>query len=136
MLNVPILRKVQKALREEPKRLRMSLWTDKLDSRFNAYAPSCGTVGCIAGWVYMLTYKKSGAIENADFECCQAIKILGLPKNSNSLSELFYVQNWPEDLFVKFMKTDTGSPEKAEVVCEVIDNFINKYGPKKTVHSA
>lgn len=49
-----LLRDVQKAVRQEPKRANMGTFTDRIDPTQYNNAPACGTVGCVAGWISIL----------------------------------------------------------------------------------
>lgn len=64
-----LLQDVKRAIRDEPKRADMNVFTQKRDQEDGG--PQCGTVGCIAGWVSLLA---TGKRVNNEFP---AIKLLG-----------------------------------------------------------
>lgn len=63
---IAILKAVVKAIREEPKRYDQSdwveTWTPRTTKRYGEPKPesfpTCGTIGCVAGWVATLTRPK------------------------------------------------------------------------------
>ena len=80
-LNVPMLRKVQKHILSEPRRLDMETWTELLtdEEKKLPSSPPCGTVGCIGGWTNILS-KTLGDI--------QAAEVLGITQDEKEC--LFY----------------------------------------------
>jgi hypothetical protein len=70
-----LLSEVRALILAEPKRLRMSqvLRSDATEL-WGEEAPACGTVGCVAGWVWMLKVGKGPK----QFVCSTAGDILGL----------------------------------------------------------
>lgn len=79
-----LLSEIVALIRDEPRRLDMSMPLDT-DAK-NAYelAPSCGTVGCVAGWAVMLRGNPNAKIPITT----QGADILGIP---NAVVDLFYV---------------------------------------------
>jgi hypothetical protein len=65
-MNVKLLRKIQKHILEEPRRLDMDVVLVKdIDPASWRDAPPCGTVGCIAGWACALSGKRLGSLDKA-----------------------------------------------------------------------
>ena len=137
-------------IREEPKRMWMSVVItlgddeetleedllgsiDKQREDIVLEVPSCGAIGCIAGWTTMLTdgYYQRSTEGGLDF----AARKLGLIKDKEIVmcwgfrSKGGY-RNPAEELFCDevLMKADNqGSPEFAEQVITHINNFARKY---------
>lgn len=134
-MNTPLLRKVQAAILEEPKRLDMGDWVF-LDSK-SAMAPACGTVGCIAGWSVLLNHepdptKALDAVYDLGFNdytffaedlLGEAILILGLEEDPLQY-DLFYDLSWPEHFQARLRNTRPRTPQYAQVVSDYIDYFI------------
>jgi hypothetical protein len=59
-INVKLLRKVQKHILAEPKRVNMGtfIYRKKDEPDMCEKWPACGTVACIAGWAVTLSQKK------------------------------------------------------------------------------
>lgn len=138
-----ILRKVGKAILEEPKRLVMSYWIAQQapgSLLLNSFAdtpsidwglkqiiiPECGVVGCIAGWVCITQGRPT------DGWAAQGMALTILEKagvSAANIFKLFYVDRWPEKFRTIFATAET--PEKrAEIVAGKegrIEHFI-KYG--------
>lgn len=125
-LNVRLLRKIQKHILEEPRRLEMGAWGYRIGS-FSArhYGPPCGTVGCIAGWALWLNgIDPTGADVSA-----KSAELLGLPP-SGRLGEvtqeqhvLFYTDHWPTKYRHQFNKAKT-PVGRARATARRIDYFI------------
>lgn len=124
MLNVKLLRKVKRHILRKPTRLRMSLLQEKgtpgtsirgLMSRWGEpefmKIPTCGTVGCIAGWTCML----SG---NGRVDLQPAMELLGLRECS-----LCFVHQWPSDLREMYY-TAKSQTRRAALVGLAIDRVI------------
>lgn len=127
-MNTDLLLKVKAAILDEPKRLNIWEWQGRWLQ--GDEAPACGTVGCIAGWLDILS-KTNGSTD------IEAIK--GCPLNEVDAEEageialgvargyalgLFIPSRWPHDLYLDLKPTIPGTPEHASVVAAVIDRFI------------
>jgi len=105
-LNVSLLKRIIKHLRQEPKRYNQSQWGKDVHEESNA--PACGTQGCIAGWAVFLNVPQAlwphmlagGAFTSGNtficgLSCAPATKvaqeILGL--NSKEAYALFSADN-------------------------------------------
>jgi len=144
-LNVELLRKVQRHIKEEPKRLRMNNWLVIRQPGEHIYMdtgyiimPSCGTVGCIAGWTWFLAqnpeeleYKlaqmsKDSKGRTSSLEV-EAEKLLDIEDTKIPFC-LFYLDTWPSLFSDKWYDLDIDNIQgHADVVCEVIDSFIERY---------
>lgn len=125
-MNVRLLRRVQKIILSEPKRLDMSTWGERVDPKEDPSAPKCGTVGCIAGWAYMLANRvprKFGAEMPPIWRDAGAE---ALDISDEQARALFYVKDWPEK-FIDAYSPD-GSKKSARVCARRIDHFIKTKG--------
>ena len=149
-MNMRLLRRVQRAILKEPKRIRMENWVNAVSLDLvseSSDRPACGTVGCIYGWGKILSSVPRESRKNinqiaADLEK----KILGPSWNyiepMKDGPELFDITaeqakglflgyvgsyeraSWPEDLRDRISDLSPGTPEYAQVVSEAIDRFI------------
>jgi len=153
MLSKPairLLRKVQKHILEEPRRMNMETWlrTRIQGKRYFAFrgfgvnraenpaTPPCGTAGCIAGWVMMLTPMKPeerSYIINVGNAAHSAQEKLGLDYYQGS--RLFLPSDWPEPYKSKLAKAKIGTKKYAQVVSDRIDYFIQTDGKDGVVDS-
>jgi hypothetical protein len=141
-----LLRAIQKVMREEPRRVYMGEWLvqgkDNIRHRFaeDFNAPTCNTVGCIAGWGKVLAKPRS----KEDPDTLMA-KLLGFTgeimnpqsrlgsyvasneQNAPNLAPLFYPETWPEDLKIKLYQHSRGTEGYVAIVCERIDRFIGEH---------
>ena len=129
-----LLDDVKRVVREEPKRLRMHAY---LYDRYvveslseyqlvphHAGKPECGTVGCIAGWMNVLTNRKY-YVERG--EAPPTGRVVW------DMMDVFYRASDDytrdvENLFHNFDYEETsGTPEYAEAICARIDKFQEKW---------
>ncbi len=121
-LNVRLLRKIQKMILEEPRRLNMWLVQnhyskrDVDNSEYNL--PPCGTVGCIAGWALNLSgFTRSNSLN-------KAATLLGIERTASD--HVFLVSDWPEKFHNRYNDART-QRQKARVTSNRIDYLI-KHG--------
>ena len=57
-----LLSEVRALILEEPLRYNQSVWLLKQGRDDGITYPSCGTIGCVAGWVATLTHPKDAAV--------------------------------------------------------------------------
>jgi hypothetical protein len=153
-MNVKLLRKIQKHILEEPRRLNMDGWGmvfDMEDAAIDKRVPPCGTAGCIAGTACIITgaIKPSRIIgrtyrntytggrpfwEFPDNTPDKARKALGLKKEQ--AQRLFYMPDhiwsdidlhWPKRFGTAYRKAKTPRG-KARVTSRRIDHFIKTKG--------
>lgn len=122
-LNVALLRKVQKHILEEPRRLDMHYWEKNVSEEVSP----CGTVACIAGWACLLSGMKVEGTVNYPIE---AIKLLRIPSGNywegGSLADrLFLAKDWPNKFSSSYFTAQT-SKTKAKVTARRIDYFIKE----------
>ena len=130
-MNIPLLKKIQKHIKEEPRRLNMDDWILRKDefiqnkkqlayvlSRKIKDIPKCGTVCCIAGWADVL----SG---NGQFSYNRAKTILNL--TSDQASQLFFVGGWPKEFRSEFEST-LNLKKRANITVNRITHFIKTGG--------
>lgn len=136
-MNTKLLRQIQKEIRAEPRRLRMSDWirTDVT----GVGAPPCGTVACIAGFATILS-RDYGATPPRSFTSKAVVvqaanesyekegaKALGLiPRQA---VRLFYIGEWPSRYQRDYMHAHS-SKRRAQVTCKRIDAFIRSGGKR------
>lgn len=124
-MNVELLQKVKKHIREEPLRLFMVAFEARqtpllhdLPDIFNNRRPfpACGSAGCIGGWAAILSGKSGNFTDHE--------KLLDL--NFVQSAKLFNPRNWP----AQFQRGtwDDGSREAAEICAARIDFFIQTKG--------
>lgn len=120
-MNVELLERVKQHILEEPKRLRMGFvhatgdWVADLTN-----PPSCGTVGCIAGWTCVLG---NAPMRNGQrYHSSQARDLLNITEEQGD--RLFF--NAPEG-YTDVWKDD-GSEATAKLCAERIDLFIATNG--------
>ena len=130
-MKTDLLLQVKQHILEEPARLDMAIYKYQLKpgSRYVPPfgEPSCGTVGCIAGWALMLANKT--VVENNDHDNCDtAMALLGL--GSNEAARLFLPEKWPRVLWQGYRaaRKQKDGATAARVVGERIDLFIESNG--------
>jgi hypothetical protein len=127
MMNVNLLYKAFKRMQDEPRRADMRVGLDTSD-----VAP-CGTVGCIAGHVY-LCLKKTNTLQEliANNQLWSWWDILDveeqLGESYYDWSLLWFESNWPDDLESALRAVDIGSPEYVNVIGRAIRWFIIEEG--------
>lgn len=113
-LNVKLLEKIKKHLKEEPKRYHQGKWVEEV-SVWDANAPACGTVGCIAGWAVLLSVPKkrwSFWFRREESIKDRASKLLGLDYNQTNY------------LFAAGNQMDWTGPAGVAEACKKIDHII------------
>lgn len=118
-MNVELLQKVKEKLFAEPTAVSMNTWL-----RSPADTP-CGTIGCIAGWAYMLA---GGDPEPKDIETIVEYAVTKLDTKRKKNECLFYASDWPSDLRRALDQQCPGTPEYAAIVAARIDRFIETDG--------
>lgn len=139
---VKLLRRVVRRIGVNPKRLDMALWGDReqdhrreeddLRDRHEGKWPTCGTVGCIAGWIAMdhltlpqiktMSYRQYGALFKS--VAYRASKKLGL--TIYETETLFHVEGWPgwpERFRLPFLKA-RGPKTRYKILKKRVEHFI------------
>lgn len=120
MINVDLLKKVAKHIEEEPKRLDMDRWfveyinLDKLPP----FVPSCGTVGCLAGWAAHLGNQPIRAYEGGR---------LALELDHSQARRLFYLDKWPEEFELAYYNARSHD-KRVKITVKRIEHFIETEG--------
>lgn len=124
-MNVELLNRVKAHILEEPKRLFMpGFLARKGDDEDVDRYPACGTIGCYAGWICVL----SG--EHDLFGKELADKAASLAHiNLDQADRLFFshVVGWSEQDNAKLWSGD-GTPETAALAARRLDEFIASGG--------
>lgn len=130
-MNVGLLRKIQKHIIQEPRRLDMNVIRHFVDPK-GKENPPCGTVGCIAGWANVL----SGNYEKFDYYIglSEAASTLGLDLGQRErlfTEPILYndrdIDGWPEKYAVRYLKAKTAN-ERARATSDRIEHFIKTKG--------
>jgi hypothetical protein len=132
-MNVELLRKVEKHILEEPKRLYMRSWIVREDharvlithvGETRGFA-QCGTAACIAGWAVLLSHENTENELRLGMDVYyEARTLLGL--NTHEADRLFDPIGWPR-MFDAGTRDD-GSEIAAETTVERIEHFIETGG--------
>lgn len=128
-MNVKLLRKVQKHILEEPRRINMNTVISYVDPS-DKESPPCGTVGCIAGWTNILSRNPDGYMYDA-----AAALDLNPAQKRRLFTEPFYTgkkkfpadTTWPAKFAARYEKAKTAKT-RAKVTSERIDHFIKTKG--------
>lgn len=143
---VKLVKKVQKHILEEPKRLNMHDWVNRLedvlegdptwDQRQMAKFPVCGTTGCIAGWTVLLSRpvvkdeKGHLVVDRTILYESEAAALLqikdGYSAENACTDTLFYAGNWPEPYRSQYYGDGLriGSPEAAKITVDRLEHFL------------
>lgn len=127
-----LLNRVKQHILEEPNRLDMDTWLhhDTPGARYvsggsTQTVPDCGTVGCIAGWVAVLTAPVQ-PVSLWDLSVTKAAQQIGWTSPRHD-PWLFYVSRWPEELEDAYDHAQTPK-ERAEATAMAIDRYIELDG--------
>lgn len=116
---VTILRNVIKAIQDEPKRYKQTVYcrrrTETPLFTPDRGWPSCGTIGCVALWTCVVT----GHATSGEQAMYKAQKILGL--ESGPANKLFAVT-----ALLGFTDSTPGTKKYAEAGVDHIKNFVKK----------
>jgi len=119
---------VVKVIRDEPKRMDMSTFT-RLKMKFvpKARRPACGTIGCVAGWMVMLTMSDEHLWEIRDAGLMSEWRAQQLLPSSvrGAASRLFYSM---------VHAGDDGTPAYAEEVITLIEAFMRDHEAALRAH--
>lgn len=136
-LNVRLLRKIQRHITAEPRRLHMEDWggTPEDCMRFRVGdEPPCGTVACIGGWAHFLTDPSAHTARQMPdaMKGAEAIGVewgddLGDEIGDGSADRLFYLDAWPAK-FRRLYGRAKSPRQRAKVTCARIDHFIQTKG--------
>jgi hypothetical protein len=125
IVNVKLLRKIQRKIKAYPKTFAMCTWTIL---RPKSASRPCGMTACIGGWAIHLSSKK--AMTKSDYEMenfsdtARTLLDIGLFAGAR----LFHVGQWPSDLRERLLEHGDETPEFAAIACERIDRFIATNG--------
>jgi hypothetical protein len=129
MLNVKLLRKIQKHILEEPKRLVMRDWIITKAEGYKSFRndaeeitkfPKCGTAACIAGWAVILSGDKitPGA----------TLRVLDKARNLLKTEDdrLFFTMGWNPKLDAAYTAAKSAK-KRAKIASKQIDQYIDEY---------
>lgn len=122
-----LLEMVEALALEEPRRVDMGLWYETLvepgEEITNQFVPTCGTVGCIAGWtLHLVGAPVNEAEEVSDQISDRAANVLGL--EYDAAHELFHHRPHDEETGDELMP---GTPEYVANVADHLRQFRNDY---------
>lgn len=142
-LNTELLLKVKQHILAEPARLRMDLWLKRglpgtemhtmnpgYDEPDAFKLPSCGIVGCIAGWTAVLYAPEDANPESYYVRAENAEELLGINSDIEPFN-LFYVDHWPSELMNAYYYYGNTQDQRAQIVGRVIDRYITEYAIKQ-----
>jgi hypothetical protein len=141
-LNIPLLRKIQRRIKREPRQFMMShFFLDNPEE-----IPNCGTAACIAGWAATLSRKANPARVNHQIKevtsrinshypdsssMTEAVAAEKLGLHRDIARRLFYTNHWPNKFESAWAEASYDGPnhvplyaERAEIACQRIDYFI------------
>lgn len=141
-LNLELLAQIREVILREPLCLNMYNWVSAIPTR-NPYKdvghhvnhntrqpiPSCGTVGCIAGWACFLDKAKTqvpAAWEEDWYESWndKGLELLGIEDGKEG-DALFYTEKWPKEYQDRYEGVDT--PEnRAQVTADLLASVIEQ----------
>ena len=137
-----LLDAVKEAITVEPARIRMDgvIYSPQgllrvIQEGYHTRKPDCNTVGCIYGWMLVLSRKPEG-------------KILQEPDGWEAFNSLFgsqvcQIKEWKEDEFdcdvyrlcyTNFPVEQSGTPEYAKTICDRITKFQEKWEDRLKSH--
>src|SRR5271170_7179975 len=116
-MNTELLLKVKQHILEEPSRLIMGDWLMAYPPGLNIRdfaaritVPSCGTVGCIAGWVCEL-----GGVEQArSYTSLRAAQLLDI--SSEDARRLFHRERWTNYALADAFAEESDLQKRAQIV--------------------
>lgn len=139
-MNVELLRKIQKHILAEPLRYNQNATIARGDPGGEVCmdvgdvevqkAPTCGTIGCLAGWAHLLSIPENKRV-NAKFSYAKARAALGLTlQEAQRLFSYVYSYSpgvWPERFVAAYRNAKTAR-QRARVAVQRIDHFIKTKG--------
>jgi len=129
-----LLRDVRKAMLAEPRRVDMITFVRDLDSyewmmeSRSRPQPACGTQGCIAGWMHLVTSTEVGKARSRSLAQQRAFQLLPESVHEDA-ARLFYDHHdekgkfpypWPASI-------PAGTPAYAKAVVRNLDKFMRKH---------
>lgn len=127
-LNVKLLRRIQKHILEEPRRLDMGNW--KRTNMDGLHAPPCGTTACIAGWALTLSGKPLPQFDNIARDAARLIGVhhtqiqYGNCDEDCQAGRLFLRLEWPEPFASDYGKT-MNPGKRAKIAAARIEHLIS-----------
>lgn len=151
---IALLRKVKRHILRKPSRLRMNNWIVKAEPNSsvtlgegwgeptNVKIPSCGTVGCIAGWIVLLSNNNLDNSNNYSIKSDGKCKVFSAQQEATILlgfkyvpTELFFVSDWPYQKREEYFNS-TSQTQRAKIVGQVIDDFIKSHSEDSDARNA
>jgi hypothetical protein len=148
---IALLRKVQRAVRTEPRRIDMGRWSTRhhpVDVKMDPDLPRCGTTACIAGWLLTLnkldrlgitlSKAKRSDLDKADNLILQTLHSGHTPGGRHPIvakaeklvgvdgMAVFTEERWPEKFRARLEEHENGTQEYADVVVDYIDWLIEE----------
>jgi hypothetical protein len=131
-VNVELLRKIQKHITEEPRRLQMGGVIEHMnpgvefcEHRAKFVVPKCGTVACIAGWAFILSGEGEVESDRQGYVMLRAEELLGLTSGEG---DRLFLEDWWPDLYLERWEAAETAQERARIAVKRIDHFIKTDG--------
>lgn len=129
-MNIKLLRKIQKAIMQEPEQFDMDYWFQTKEG-----VPNCGTTACIAGWALSLSQKKNPlqvavTIDKNfglfDYSGVRNLAAKVLEITIEQADNLFIKTHWPRDFRYAYRAAFTNGDMfiAADVAYHRINHFI------------
>jgi len=121
-MNIPLLRKVQAAILDEPLKFNMRMWFIRDDDS------PCGTTACIAGHAIAISNHFGSLGDGLRLDIDEhktAARKLGL--KISAAAKLFYVGDWPKHIRAKYRRCRLPK-SRARIAVERIEHFIKTKG--------
>ncbi len=125
-MNIPLLKEIQAAILEEPKRFQMSWWIEESNET------PCGTAACIAGHAVIINEVRILQKTLKDFHVIKKIahQLIYVEENARVLldisreqsARLFLLDRWPWKYKNRYASSDQIG--RAQVACARIEFFI------------
>lgn len=124
-MNTQLLRTVREMILAEPLRLNMDFFLDHASIHSQLSAPSCGTMGCIAGWTLVAVYGFPTDIGDVLRFKDKTLTWFAVWDQATELLDIS--EGEATVLFSPMSAYKTGTPEYVQEVIDRIDNLIARH---------
>lgn len=128
-LNTNMLERIISVLETDPRCLYMHGWVYRLPHEANVTRrpiPTCGTIGCIAGWAWLLNAPEGIPSENPGGGVVSrgALEILGITKEQGD--KLFFIMNWPLEYSERYDQADSDPEKETRVTIDLLREVVKR----------